>query len=546
MGQALHISGGLVSQIGTNELEVVNIDTYAGQSNLTIGGGSATTIGLGTNAACMNVDLGTGSAVAALSIGTNIPAAGVINIGTAIGAGTAINIGTVGELVTIKGNLQVDGTQHVIGDTTFDEDITLGDAVGDAITLKGTFTCDVGRFNDIKFAANAGGVRQLYVADSAAGGTGVSILAGANSTLNGAGSSINLVPSAPNGAGTEYGKVYFGPTGNVDSDRAYMLLTNATASVDTAGLRYAGSAKRWELNNEAGGWLPIATGYAPSSLGTAYQHLEMNADKTAMRWVDSLTLPNNVPGLSIKPAANDAGSGQKLVVSAGEGNTQPGGDLSLRGGVGTLSTDGRVLIGDSTTSTVVLGVTNTWTFTTSTGMLAPAGTANINLPNNANARFQIEGSPVSDKVTAANLGTLTAGSGSNADALHTHVGLSASTVDVPVTTDGAAVNDVVYIGASDTITIAQANAAASAKAIGVKVAANSVRTAGVATVVVENGITVAAGDDLYLSATGAGDVTNVAPTTAGQYITYVGQAKTGAIGPATCTMYVRCERPLAL
>jgi len=53
-------------------------------------------------------------------------------------------------------------------------------------------------------------------------------------------------------------------------------------------------------------------------------------------------------------------------------------------------------------------------------LLTTSGSGNINLPNNGSARFQIETTAVSANVTAANLGTLTAGPASNADALHTH------------------------------------------------------------------------------------------------------------------------------
>lgn len=53
--------------------------------------------------------------------------------------------------------------------------------------------------------------------------------------------------------------------------------------------------------------------------------------------------------------------------------------------------------------------------------LRTTGSGLIDLPNNGSARFKIEGVAVSANVTAANLGTLTAGPLANADALHTHV-----------------------------------------------------------------------------------------------------------------------------
>lgn len=58
-------------------------------------------------------------------------------------------------------------------------------------------------------------------------------------------------------------------------------------------------------------------------------------------------------------------------------------------------------------------------FTVNPGALINTlGTGNIDLPNNINSRFRIEGIPVGPTVVAVNLDTLT--DGSNADILHTH------------------------------------------------------------------------------------------------------------------------------
>ena len=62
-------------------------------------------------------------------------------------------------------------------------------------------------------------------------------------------------------------------------------------------------------------------------------------------------------------------------------------------------------------------------FTVNPGALINTiGTGNIDLPNNINSRFRIEGIPVGPEVTAVNLDTLT--DGSNADSLHTHSAFS--------------------------------------------------------------------------------------------------------------------------
>ena len=63
-----------------------------------------------------------------------------------LGASTAtsIDIGSVGVLTTIKGDLRIDGTETVIGNSTFESDadfqgnITLGDAAADTLTINAT------------------------------------------------------------------------------------------------------------------------------------------------------------------------------------------------------------------------------------------------------------------------------------------------------------------------------------------------------------------------------------------------------------------------
>ncbi len=529
MGQALHINGGLVSQIGTAVLNFQSADVVTALgTTLTLGGANAVTVQLGgTSTTALNI--GTAAQAKTIQIGQGGGTPDTIEIGTPAGAGATINL---------NGNVTVRGTQHVIGDTTFDEDITLGDAVGDAITLKGTFSCDVGRFNDIKLAANAGSVRQLYVADSAAGGTGVSILAGTNSTVDGAGASVRLVPSAPNGAGTEYGKVYFGATGNVASDRAYMLLTNATASVDTAGLRFDNTGGKWQLNNATGGWVDIATGPSIGTGSEDYQHLEW--DGSSWQPVDAITLPN-VPGLFIKPAANGAGSGQNLVVAAGEGSTQPGGSLSLRGGVGTLSTNGMVYLGDANTVNVYLGDgTDGFQFDLATRTLVAIGTGSINL-DTTGSRLEINGTAVSGTgVTAANFDSLFDGSNVTC---HTHSGLASSSVIVPATSGGTA-NRVCYVSAADALTSAIATGVDSSRVVGVCSSDGNVQLAGTANNVPVDGTLPTPGQPVYLSVTTAGSVQKDPPSSTGQYIVQVGICKSAAAG--VCSFYIHVQPPIAL
>jgi hypothetical protein len=95
--------------------------------------------------------------------------------------------------------------------------------------------------------------------------------------------------------------------------------------------------------------------------------------------------------------------------------------------------------------------------------LGTTGTGNINLPNNGSARFSIEGAAVSANVTAANLDTLTAGSSSNADALHTH-SLSAKNKLVldGFTTSGLVAGNAAYYSGANTLAKTDSQAVATA------------------------------------------------------------------------------------
>jgi len=93
------------------------------------------------------------------------------------------------------------------------------------------------------------------------------------------------------------------------------------------------------------------------------------------------------------------------------------------------------------------------------------------------ATFTIGGTAVSANVTATNLNTLTAGSSSNADSLHTHsslVSTSAPKVIVPMTaTSGSTVvaGDPVYINASNTVDAADCAVDAKSRVIGLSLSA---------------------------------------------------------------------------
>lgn len=129
------------------------------------------------------------------------------------------------------------------------------------------------------------------------------------------------------------------------------------------------------------------------------------------------------------------------------------GGLSLKGGGNAAL----VINSAGTSITVQAGAT-----------LGATGSGNINLPNNGSARFQIAGSNVSANVTAANLGTLTAGSSSNADALHTHA-LSARNKLVidGLTTSGLTAGNAAYYSGANTLGKTDSQASNTARFAGI-------------------------------------------------------------------------------
>lgn len=143
-----------------------------------------------------------------------------------------------------------------------------------------------------------------------------------------------------------------------------------------------------------------------------------------------------------------------------------------------------------------------------------------------NSQFQIGGVATSANVSAANLGTLTAGSTSNADSLHSHTG-AAIEMTAGENLAQAGAKDVVYISANDTVAKASASALATAKAIGFAVTAVSsaaqafIATNGSKIIGVLSGAT--AGAQYYLSTT-AGALSTSIPTQSGEVIMPIGFA----------------------
>jgi len=175
-------------------------------------------------------------------------------------------------------------------------------------------------------------------------------------------------------------------------------------------------------------------------------------------------------------------------------------------------------------------------------VLGTSGSGNINLPNNGAARFDIEGTAVSANVTAPNLGTLTAGPSSNADALHSHAG--AANITVPGTSGEAlAAGDLVAVrnnAGVPNIYKADGNGTQDLKNV-IGTAASAVGASSAVSVVVSGEVSLAdanwdavpaatdVGSRAYLS-TNAGKWTLTAPSASGDFTIRTGIVSRGGSG----------------
>lgn len=137
-------------------------------------------------------------------------------------------------------------------------------------------------------------------------------------------------------------------------------------------------------------------------------------------------------------------------------------------------------------------------------------------------QFYINNVQLSANFTATNANTLV--NGGNADALHTHTGVSATAIDLPGQTvwGSPVAGEIGYINSTDnTWSKAQANAVSTAGAAGCySGTSNTLYIGGAFLVFLDSGLNggtaPASGQKIYLSAATAGRATNVAPNTTGQ------------------------------
>ena len=79
-----------------------------------------------------------------------------------------------------------------------------------------------------------------------------------------------------------------------------------------------------------------------------------------------------------------------------------------------------------------------------------------------------------------------------------------------------------YVSGNDTLSLAQANSYTTSQVYGLYYGTGAAQVSGIAPVFVQSGLTLTAGDQLFLSPTVAGAATNVAPSSSGQILAPLG------------------------
>lgn len=371
----------------------------------------------------------------------------------------AVNIGKIGAVTTVKGDFQVDGNETIIGTSTFTDDVA----------FEGDITFGNAPVDTVTFTARTvGDFHFLKETDHV-------IDVDASTTTDTAGS--NLTIKSADGYGNANG-------GNL------VVRAGAKAGTGTNGILSLGTTSTSAIALGASGVTTTVTGGLTQLTGAV--SLTGNGASSFTTSSGALTLT------SAAAATWSTGAGALTLNGAGGLNLQNAGTT--------------VLALTGTTAVVQAGVT-----------LSVTGSGNINLPNNGTSRFQIEGVSVGSTVTAANLNTLTNGSDATGLHYHTDVGSAGNVALSGLTTTGVTTGFVGYVSANNTILKAKADSMSTAKVVGVNSGtAGELEVAGAVDAQFVAGLTLAAGDFVYLSAATAGQLTNVAPTTDGQVVLKVG------------------------
>jgi hypothetical protein len=241
-------------QIGDNSLSTAAIEVCNATSNPTF-------TQLGTGTATFN---GLVRASNASGLQTNVidrQTAGTLSIGPT--TATKVEIGKSGQLTEILGDLKVDGTENVVGTTTFDDDATFKGKVtfGDATTDEVDFISHV--ISDIIFAPGA--VRHINPDVEAAGASGTELIVagGKGAPANGAAAGIGGVMWVAGGGGGS------GSATKVAADGGDTYITAGNAGADGGAGGANGGNTQINAGSKSGTGTPGKVQIGNNSLSTS-------------------------------------------------------------------------------------------------------------------------------------------------------------------------------------------------------------------------------------------------------------------------------------
>lgn len=333
-----------------------------------------------------------------------------------------VRLGSPTQVTRVLGDLAVAGILNVLGtgQSAFDEDLIVkGDfKVGDGV---GTDTFDIADaliLRDFNFDGTQN--HALQVASVVTAGGSLSLSAGSTSgAATGAGSLSLVAGSAVSTTPGLQGNVTIQAGGNGTTEGSISIGTLAASSITIgrAGAGVAVSIPASVALGTAGADVVAVNGYVSTDINfvPANRRILVRQELPAVGG-KSLTVQSGQGGAGT--VTLPAGAGGALVLQAGAagafntGGGAVGGSVSIDAGAGNSSIGpipGDVNVGATTARFINIGNAGSTITLTDTSATTSAN------------------------VTAANLNTLTAGPASNADALHTHSGLTATANAVKIT-----------------------------------------------------------------------------------------------------------------
>jgi hypothetical protein len=443
------------------------------------------------------------------------------------------------------------------------------------------FNCNTGGAASAAQAAGKGGKVEIMAGDAGSNALGGGGNDGGDALLDGGDASGAGTAGIVNLGGTKASAVAIGRTtgivrmegpltNNNSFSQALSFLTGATRIIGwNATSAGPGSALSIQGNQAAagantGGAVTLVAGVGGNTSGTGPGGAAVvrgGADSGASTALPGLFHAAGATGGGLPVTRNGgtvvtvgaafAGTGGQVSIIGGNAvaaSGAAGGNIQISSGTG----DGAGVVGTITLTTGVTGGTNRLIFThASNTITVQAGTTlnttstgNIDLPNNASARFKIETVAVGATVTAPNLDTLT--NGSTNVTLHTHAAASATQIVVTVTAGEVfALGQLVSMqnngGVANGYKSNVATYTTKANVLGIAASATTVVVSG--EVAIANGfwdavpVVADVGKPVYASEITAGNLTLTAPSTSGNVVQKVGVLTVG--GSGACKVVVQ-------